>query len=491
MSYARGRTMGALVALGGLLLSPGTGRAQLGLRFHPEEVVVRPGEATPVFLVLESTFSTRMPISLDWVAMPGLEVELVDELPPTLGAGESLARRMVVRGQPSGENGEVSFAVASEGAGGGAHLVTATLSVEPALALSVDEVVELTARTSLTSVRDQTTDTIFVVATNPQAIPIEVGPARLHGPPFVLPDTGGSTTASVTIPPGSSGLLKIGFKIDDQVRPGPRTLVFAVPVAWTPPGGAERRGTAFAHLEIQVGVLGESEILTAMSVPSLLLLPGVLMLLAFAFVLGLAERDAGIAKDPKDLQFWMIAITLSIVVGGVAWVLDWRYLDLGYGVLDVAALWLLSVGLGAGTAAVALYVLQKIRAARLPSRDDDPLTTLEKIARRGQGSVLPTVTYQPVQNKQLPSVRLWRDEDSDKVWIMPQIRYRWTGQPAQDQLKRLWEALEEAERLPKVIKELAASLELKYAEVEGLTGPRAVGQDKLTDVGHGRYVVEA
>src|SRR5262249_14594179 len=106
---------------------------------------------------------------------------------------------------------------------------------------------------------------------------------------------------------------------DVQMPPsGKFMLVFEVQAAWRE-RGLNRSASPLAKHEFDVGVLGESDLqtlLTAAGVPTFLLAPGFLIVIAFVLLWNLTSTNR-IALDLKKPEFWSIAILLSMVAAAV------------------------------------------------------------------------------------------------------------------------------------------------------------------------------
>lgn len=104
----------------------------------------------------------------------------------------------------------------------------------------------------------------------------------------------------------------------DVVRPGKHLLAFEIELKWQEEG-QKQESTLIASHEVDVGVFGESEILTLLGVPAFFLLPGFLLLVVLRiFILPVKRREDPQATMPFPLditvhptEFAAVAITIS------------------------------------------------------------------------------------------------------------------------------------------------------------------------------------
>jgi hypothetical protein len=208
--------------------------------------------------------------------------------------------------------------------------------------------------------------------------------------------------------------------------------------------GLTRRAVAAA--ELSIGVLGESEILQALAVPSFLLLPGFLFLVTMMLLFQLKiRRPASLDAFPFDAKaptFWIAAIWISILAAvAYPWIVGRDYLQ-GYGLDDILWVWFL-----AGLAGAAVYFgwmrcvasadAKKERdalaaaeeerqrvAARTPASGDEPLEILRKLQRQGLNIVCERRTLRSGGTDL--NVFLFQPEEPARteIWVGPGMTYR-------------------------------------------------------------------
>jgi hypothetical protein len=185
--------------------------------------------------------------------------------------------------------------------------------------------------------------------------------------------------------------LPIYLTVPGRLQPGSQKLLFEAELAWEADGHIEK-GTLIASHEVHTGVLGESDVFKYIGVPSLLFLPGFLMVLTWSLLWKCGIRfDKSIPEfglKPTDAGFWLIAITLS---GATAWLCTWfglhNYLT-SHDYRDLSMLYAGSVLFALGSYLVG-FGLQRtarlIMKGRQISPRDVPLDVLRKLDNQGIG----------------------------------------------------------------------------------------------------------
>jgi hypothetical protein len=135
-------------------------------------------------------------------------------------------------------------------------------------------------------------------------------------------------------------------------------------------------------------------------------------------------------------EFWLIAITLSILMALVYPRVTHRdYLE-GYNLADVVQIWLASIILAAGLfilvvggrnlAGRALELAREIRYQRLtPSEKDEPVTLLRRLHRQELGLYLERVELQVDTVKDFAFVFQPKEEGWETLWVGPAIVVEW------------------------------------------------------------------
>jgi hypothetical protein len=177
-------------------------------------------------------------------------------------------------------------------------------------------------------------------------------------------------------------------------RPGTVPLLVEVELAATI-GGAVHADTLLASDQVELRIPGLSDVLRLFGVPTLFLLPGVLVFAAFAA--GRSGWDWDRLTAPASATFWALAIMVSIILSSLyAWVAHGfgfaRDLSERFNLTDVGIVWFISLLLGLGfgyfvrgrearAAGAAAAATKQATAAQTVRREDQPLGLLKKLAR--------------------------------------------------------------------------------------------------------------
>jgi hypothetical protein len=289
--------------------------------------------------------------------------------------------------------------------------------------------------TALTSLQERRPGKIYLVVTNKTADSLCVGRVASHVPSFVTAVVADRGLAAEPLPPGETRTLTVDVTIvaDSAIKAGKHLLVFELPLA-RGRAGASRRATLIASQQIDVGAFGDSELLTLLGVPSFLVLPGFLIVATIGLLwtyCGLRNATGAIPAFPfrtKDADFWMIAVTLSVISAFVYPIFTRRnYLD-GYGMRDVAGVWIGCVVLSLAAFGIVTGVwrwkrwdnARKLRD-RVPAEADDQLVTLEKLARRGLSLTRPQVEVTVGGNPQRGFLLAQNLASTDGLWVAPGV----------------------------------------------------------------------
>lgn len=415
----------AAVAAAALLGAP-TAAADTGgvtVELVPSSITIGAGHPRPVLLVVRNGgTATATGIHVDWLD-PG--VATVSPSPPqlkldTLPAGAEHAWQLQV-GLPAGAPATKVYFEVGYDVGGKPHIVTAALDVANATPTTADAAASIDLETTLETLDQQHSGTVYLLVTNKLPVQLSVTRVEGSGPDFVSFDK----VAAVKIPPREQLAIAVGVHASNRVLPGKHLLLFTTSLKWNL-GGAPESAQLVSTQQTQIGIAGESAVLTLLGVPSFLLIPGFLIVLAFATLWRLGVlRPAGASKDfpfkMTDPEFVVAAVTLSIAaaavyphLGGV------DYLTGAYGLGDVVRIWIASLAVGvAGYVVFALWLGIR-RRRRVPSESDSQTDTIRKLGRRGLGLELVSYTFGSGA-AQHRGYRLVPADDPGPVWLAPAI----------------------------------------------------------------------
>jgi hypothetical protein len=271
---------------------------------------------------------------------------------------------------------------------------------------------------------------VYLVITNVADMPIVVTGVTTDAPRFL--DLQPTESYTGTLQPQETRTIPILVDASDAVQPGRHLLLFDVGLAWEKAGRTQTGSIVTSHT-IQVGVLGENEILTLLAVPSFLVLPGVLVLTTLGILKGRADE----MTNATSRKFWVGAISISLitallyplVTGAVG--PGRNYLD-GYGLRDVLYVWLAAIGLTAagyylwrGAAAGRASFQARRERQRRPAAGDPPLTVLRKLPRQGLGLELPQAELTLDGEPERVFLLEPPDVEREEIWVGPEVVLEW------------------------------------------------------------------
>lgn len=314
---------------------------------------------------------------------------------------------------------------------------------------AVERVAEVRTATTNESIIENRPILDYVVVANTSKMPIQVIEVLPHGPDFVQFKPP-NIDHGMTLAPLEERAIAIQAMVTDVVQPGKYLLLYEVRLEWNA-AGLTRTGNIIASHEVNVGVWGESEILTVLGIPSLLFLPGFLMIVTYKLLWGSRKSEEERGRFPleiKTAEFWAVAILLSILTSFVYPVITGlygiprNYLK-GYGLTDIASLWFISVisAVIAYTATRGASYLHRqyqawVKKRRMPSASDDPVSVLQKLHRQNLGLVLERVDVKVQGNLQRAFLFVQRVQDYDEIWVGPSIIITWLETTDEDGQQR-------------------------------------------------------
>ena len=166
--------------------------------------------------------------------------------------------------------------------------------------------------------------------------------------------------ANGRVPRTGTHLLAVSVTVTTNLEPGEARKAAASAGA---PGWEAR---ILATKEIEVTVPGLSELQGVLQIPTLLLLPGLLAMIAYTAALDVAkprppgENPLGRLSVALSPGVWVVMIMISAVVGIAYALLAGRNILYGFGIRDVVWLWMISLLLG-GLAGGNAYRKEKAR----------------------------------------------------------------------------------------------------------------------------------
>ena len=374
-------------------------------------------------------------------------VQVAFAAPPGASAAGSVAGpHWLLRLSPAGatvDGGVLHVFVRGPGQANGAEEFAAASVEIKAGEAGIAQLARLELHSAWETLNERQTAGILAVVTNLSGVPFDVAGLGVldSGRPFVATAASGAA-AGVRILPGQIYARRFDVTVAEGDRPpiGKHRLVFQLDGSAVV-DGCKRSGSLTAGRDLAFAVIGESAVLTALAVPSFLLLPGLLFLLGAAIVriFNWKAPDDTVASgmlEPKKTEFWAVGVTLSIL----GFLLISRFVRqdffVAYRFEDIAWVWFLALLAGASSYFVVVLLLRvqaereaRRRAAALAATTfdtlDAPVTVLQKMGRKGLPLTLQAVILSlriaRIQNDDETQTAYVLEEDGKSAWVVPQI----------------------------------------------------------------------
>lgn len=381
------------------------------------------------------------------------------------------------------------------------HRARLAVAVAPNRDASPVDDAEISIKADFTNIISGKPGKAYLLIRNKSAHPFKVDKPDFAAPDFLTVTPEPPVADGTSVPPHATLRVPLYVRVSGKSQSG-EWLILASTTLRRGEGVSERTGTAMAEQKVKVDVPGVSEVLKLFDLPSLLLVPGALVLATWSLLLGAAGAAKFKWLEWKTTGFWVVAITISIVVFAVEMRWGTNFL-VGYNVEDVALLWFYCVGGGAIT-----YILYRgwmsawnhYRASRAeaerrkrePLIDDKPLAILRKLSLANSPFYLEP--YERTVSGQTQTIfKLEFPAAADgKVWAAPRMLVlRLQDAP---NAKQAVERVDAAKNRPKDgFAPLVAALELgmKKAWIDldwengELSGPQPLPADQLGKAGGG------
>ena len=340
-----------------------------------------------------------------------------------------------------------------------AQAVVKSLPVKTQDLGDVDKVLDVQIKTALESLDSSETGSIYLVLKNNSARTINVtsitpvakgevfcpdGNTKLPLPnrPKSRPQEDSLpfcflfAVPPVTLHPYQTDSKELLVRARDRVKAGKYLLVLEIKTQ-SYEGGVPLQRSIIVSQAVDVDVLGESAILKVAGIPAFFLLPGTLLLLTIGLCWSQEGRWGWRAPDGDTFpvkytepEFWLISVTISLLIAIVPWLFAGRWYFTRYGLQDIALLWFASILAGIGAYAIwwayrdqrAKHAAAEARqreqdeAARTFSETDLPLAALEKLQLRQQRVLRRKVKLKGEVD--FSFVLAGRREDAN-IWVCP------------------------------------------------------------------------
>jgi hypothetical protein len=402
-------------------------------------------QSLPVILVLANPNDMQLTdVAVSSISPDGIRVQETTEPQSVSGAtpaaGDVAWEFTVDQEGEDVRTGTVLFRVtlvAGTGDAATARVLVASLAVTQAKTAATSDVVDVSVKTSLSTLDESVEGTIYLVMTNKAEFPVlaqvtRVRPRSLStGDPLEIGFV--YTKQQRSVASGATTVFPIVVRKTGRIPQGPYLLLFDIRLQWTEDGQEVVR-TLVADHQVTVGVFGESALSKELTIPSILVLPGFIVLAITGFLWSLHLRRSPDDKSPfpdfKAPMWWVLAISISgLFIAAYKW-LPWVRVDFlrGYDLFDLIGLWLVSVAVAViGYIAFASWWRWWTRR-RTFMAGDDGVVVLRRLYRRGKGLFLPRLTLAATTgvNPELRRAFLLEElDDRTHVWVTPPLVVTW------------------------------------------------------------------
>lgn len=435
----------ALIALALQFALPGTAHAdpqpEVQVEVMPASLNIPDTGQVEVQVVITNLLSSPLQnVRLSWFTNAGVKVtNTLLPLPTLVPAGQYVWTVQIASSGNGSLPGPIQFRIdysrQVQGQVGSVDRVAfGTLMVQSEVVI---QPIAVQVLTSLVSLDEQHSGFMYLQITNNSDYTVTLEPfitreTTPYKPDFIQLDPEKNLDKQ-TIPPHQQRTIQVKVSAANTVQTGKQTLVFEIPFQWN-----GHQGNVVASQQIDVGVLGESQLLTLLGLPSLLLLPGFLVLITLRILRPWIEHKKPDELNPKltTPEFWFWAIIISILVGllypyvsKIFLTMSRNYLGLGpYGLLDIVYVWIGSVALTTVAYLLWFGITQFYKWIWLKdytlSENDLPVDVLRKLERRHYDIARPYVTVKFDGDEKRAFLLEPYDANKDELWASPAIVVR-------------------------------------------------------------------
>lgn len=373
-----------------------------------------------------------------------------------------------------------------------------TLEIQDCQPEAIEKIVTVRTETTLDLVQEKRKGRVFLIVSNISGDPITIKRIRVDKPWFIrvnkpILDKQGFVKPQLDhiLAPQESHAFPFIVTAGNAVQPGKHLLLFEVYMEQVKYNHTWK-GTLIAVHKFNVGVLGETEILTVIGVPSFLLLPGFLILVTFRILWTYVKPKTPIRLEVKSAEFWTISIFVSLIAAIIYPIITKRnYLE-SYGLRDVMSVWLGSCGVGAaswvfciGGAKIMEIMVRTLRANYIPSEEDTADQVLHKLSRNNMSLKLEQVKI-TVKGKEKRAFDItpakWKKWLQSYSWVVPEIVMYLNKSNNSEKIKNDFDKIMNEDNAEKMA-ELSRQAKLKFER------PIKVQRDDITPIEGGRLPI--
>jgi hypothetical protein len=436
---------------------------ELSLEIVPDSIELLPDKEATVTVVLRNpSDQTVTNVRISTFTNTAVQIAVKDEQanPITLPPNGSIVWELGVQQSNDGpNNGNVFVRIdyqweTTDLEGSNVTPVDRVLIDQFAVAVSAlpdpSEVAGVEVSTTLAALNQQRPGTVLLILENKKDVPLTLD-VEPQGPSFIkfsregMPKNG-TPAEPINLKPREKGSVPYIVSAQEVVQPGKHLLVFKIGLSWEEEGQA-RESTLITTHEVDVGVFGESQILTLLGIPAFFLLPGFLLLIVLKLLWSFQKRGQAQTTVPaffdiknKPAEFTAIAITVSLIVMWFYPIVTQQllgvrrsYLGL-YGLDDVFYVWFGSIVLAVllfafyigGQQLWRWWLARQLEAqarqlkARTPKPGDNEITTIEKLKLNGL-NLQRKQAWVKIGGESYLAFVLQGDRESESLWVAPPI----------------------------------------------------------------------
>lgn len=521
-----------IVWLGGLgigCLAIGVAQAQeqasATMSITPNTVALAPGEIAQTWVIATIPMTNVQSITLTAFSEAGVEVAI--DKPIRSGSslwGDLVWTVTITRLTTGRPTGSVQFLAEYRKKEGNGQVVpgtlTTSLTIQERLPKTIDQVVTANIESSLETLQDRQSQQAFVVVKNLSNIPVKVTGITAAPIPRITTAVEKLGNDGFQLEPQQSYPFSMTLRAGDAVQSGKHLLVVRVDVTWEE-ANQQTAGSLVLDKEFNAGVFGESAILEATSIPSLMLLPGFLFVTALILLTQWAWGKSPLKLDFKEPAFWFVAVTVSLftlwfypwITTAIGPILSWltgipistRDYFQAYGFTDIFLLWVFALTsaivlwagvsslilLGSGIVEGIQYLRrrreQQQRALLNPKEGDAEIMILRKISHNQTSFDLQEVSFLKDRTNKIFKLPAGFPEPG-KVWIAPRIVIHWRKRDGKlraevEELKNdVTKVRPLLEKLETLLDPADPIVELKWQTGLAIDGPKLVDEDEIEEV---------
>ncbi len=250
---------------------------------------------------------------------------------------------------------------------------------------STESIVNISYEASFETLYDSSMEKIYILIENTSQYPLILKNMKSMTPQYILSEDMDKNYVNYIIGPKRTIVIPISIKALDAVKPGKDVLFYDISLE----GGTDNKDNSFnkiLSIEVNMGVTASSGILTVIGVPSLIFIPGFIILVILSNFLKkhITFFNELEAKNPL---YWVISISIGLFVAFIypdisgIWGRQNRNLFRNYGLEDIVAIWISSVIFALLLSSISVFFVNLYKMRKIFYEKDDPFTVIKKVSR--------------------------------------------------------------------------------------------------------------